>query len=79
MAWQCEYLGLTKEGMNLVPKVKFTETVSGETFTRDFRANDITLDGMKRFCAEQLRLLDQKDRAEATFTGFPLGVFDPRK
>lgn len=79
MAWQCEYLGLTTEGLNLVPRVKFTETVSGETFTRDFRGNDITLDGMKRLCAEQLRLLEQKGRSEATFSGFPLGVFDPRK
>lgn len=78
MAWQVEFLGTTVSGANLVPSVRYTETVTGETFTEDFRANDITLAKVKNLCAQRLRQLEQRDRAAATFDGMAPGVFDPR-
>lgn len=78
MAWQVEFISANTQGANLVPTAKFTETVSGETFTEDFRANDITLAKFKQLCALRLRQLEQRDLSKATFAGMTPGVFDPR-
>lgn len=76
MAWQCEFVSLTTQGANVIPTVRFFS--GDESFTEDFRGNDITLESVKQRCALRLDQLEARDLAKSTFDGLATGVFDPR-
>lgn len=74
MAWTAELISKTKSEGNIHPVVKFTHTSTGETFERDFIAQDIT---NERLAILVKKVIDGLETRDTNFDALTLGEITP--
>lgn len=72
MAWNAEVLKVTKNEGNVVATVRFAETVTGETFSRDVPAQDLSPDSLAAYCQRVIVGLEARDQAAKTIAVGPV-------
>lgn len=68
MAWSATKLSVTKSGGNVVAKVRFAESVTGDNFTQDIPAQDLSEFSLATFCQRVIVGLEARDAAFAKIT-----------